>query len=96
METLSLSRTGVTNEGLYILGDFERTSFARNLRTLNLSQCRLVSDKGVKCLSGKTYPVSQLQVSFLNVVQYCRNDQPHKPQFGSYKCEQVLCQVLAR
>lgn len=70
LETLSLSRTGVTNDGLYVLGDFERTSFARNLRTLNLSQCRLISDKGVKCLSGKGYAVSQLQVTFLNIVYY--------------------------
>lgn len=52
LETLSLCRTKVSNIGLCLMGDFEQTSFARTLRTLNLSQCNLVSDKGVRGLAG--------------------------------------------
>ncbi|KAI7867073.1 uncharacterized protein EV154DRAFT_571777 [Mucor mucedo] len=52
LETLSLSRTKITNDGLCMLGDFEQTSFARNLRTLNLAQCTLVTDKGVRGIAG--------------------------------------------
>jgi hypothetical protein len=53
LETLSLSRTRTTNETLCLFGDFEVTGFTKSLRTLNLSQCTHVSDKGVKGLSGK-------------------------------------------
>lgn len=53
LETLSLSRTEISNDGLCMLGDFEQTSYARNLRTLNLAQCTLITDKGVRGLSGK-------------------------------------------
>lgn len=53
LETLSLSHTKITNDGLCMLGDFERTSFTRNLRTLNLAQCTLVTDRGVRGLAGK-------------------------------------------
>ncbi|CAO3657558.1 unnamed protein product [Mucor hiemalis] len=70
LETLSLSRTGVSNEGLIVLGDFEQTSFARNLRTLNLSQCRLVSDKGVKYLSGMAN-LTNLNLDHTNVSKSC-------------------------
>lgn len=70
LETLSLSRTGVTNDGLHVLGDFERTSFARNLRTLNLSQCHLISDKGVKCLSGMIN-LTNLNLDHTNVSKSC-------------------------
>ncbi|KAI9255402.1 hypothetical protein EDC94DRAFT_226919 [Helicostylum pulchrum] len=52
LETLSLCRTEVSNVGLCYLGDFEQTSFARNLRTLNLAQCIHVTDKGVHGLAG--------------------------------------------
>jgi Leucine-rich repeat (LRR) protein len=52
LETLSLCRTKVSNNMVRLLGDFEQTSFARNLRTLNLAQCNLVSDKGVRGLAG--------------------------------------------
>lgn len=53
LETLSLCRTEVSDEGLCCLGDFEQTSFARNLRTLNLAQCIHVTDRGVRGLAGK-------------------------------------------
>ncbi|KAI8145392.1 hypothetical protein BJV82DRAFT_666651 [Fennellomyces sp. T-0311] len=52
LDTLSLSRTQVSNAGLMLLGDFEQTGFTRCLRTLNLAQCSLVSDAGVRGLKG--------------------------------------------
>ncbi|CEP16141.1 hypothetical protein [Parasitella parasitica] len=52
LETLSLCHTEVSNVFLKLLGDFEQTSFTRNLRTLNLAKCVSVTNKGVRHLSG--------------------------------------------
>ncbi|KAG0193298.1 hypothetical protein DFQ28_005741 [Apophysomyces sp. BC1034] len=52
LNTLSLSCTQVGDAGLCLIGDSEQTKFTRNLRTLNLSQCRQVSDKGIRGLTG--------------------------------------------
>ncbi|KAF7731998.1 hypothetical protein EC973_007103 [Apophysomyces ossiformis] len=52
LTTLSLSATRVSDAGLCLIGDSEQTKFTRNLRTLNLSHCRQVSDKGVQGLAG--------------------------------------------
>ncbi|KAI8647372.1 hypothetical protein BD408DRAFT_439203 [Parasitella parasitica] len=52
LDTLSLCRTETSNLFLKLLGDFEQTSFTRNLRTLNLAKCVSVTNKGVRCLSG--------------------------------------------
>lgn len=53
LDTLSLSRTQVGNVGLISVGDGEHTAYTRHLRTLNLAQCALVSDRGVRGLAGK-------------------------------------------
>ncbi|EPB88666.1 hypothetical protein HMPREF1544_04538 [Mucor circinelloides 1006PhL] len=52
LDTLSLCHTKTSNVFLKLLGDFEQTSFTRNLRTLNLAACPLVTNKGVRRLSG--------------------------------------------
>ncbi|KAL9553507.1 hypothetical protein PS6_003887 [Mucor atramentarius] len=55
LDTLSLCHTKASNVFLKLLGDFEQTSFTRNLRTLNLAACPLVTNKGVRRLSDLQY-----------------------------------------
>ncbi|KAG2211805.1 hypothetical protein INT47_004491, partial [Mucor saturninus] len=71
LETLSLSRTKITNDGLCMLGDFEQTSFARNLRTLNLAQCTLVTDKGVRGLAAGMLNLTNLNLDHTGVGKSC-------------------------
>ncbi|GAN01220.1 conserved hypothetical protein [Mucor ambiguus] len=70
LDTLSLCHTKVSNVFLKLLGNFERTSFTRNLRTLNLAKCPLVTNKGVRHLSG-TLNLTNLNLDHTSVSRGC-------------------------
>ncbi|ORY95517.1 hypothetical protein BCR43DRAFT_493116 [Syncephalastrum racemosum] len=70
LDTLSLSRTQVGNVGLINLGDGEHTAYTRHLRTLNLAQCALVSDRGVRGLAG-AINLSHLNLDQTGVSKHC-------------------------
>ncbi|KAL9541508.1 hypothetical protein MBANPS3_009089 [Mucor bainieri] len=70
LDTLSLCHTRVSNVFLKLLGDFERTSFTRNLRTLNLAQCPLITNKGVRHLAG-TLNLTNLNLDHTSVSKGC-------------------------
>ncbi|KAI8359829.1 hypothetical protein BD560DRAFT_405380 [Blakeslea trispora] len=53
LDTLSLSHTAVSNKTSTLIGNSAQTAFTRGLRTLNLSHCTNITDKGVRSLSGK-------------------------------------------
>ncbi|KAK4510806.1 uncharacterized protein ATC70_005240 [Mucor velutinosus] len=70
LDTLSLCHTKVSNAFLKLLGNFEKTSFTRNLRTLNLAKCLLVTNKGVRHLSG-TLNLTNLNLDHTGVSRGC-------------------------
>ena len=55
LNTLSLSHTAVTNKTLALIGNSAQTGFTRDLKTLNLSHCTAITDRGVRSLNGKTW-----------------------------------------
>ncbi|KAL0091267.1 hypothetical protein F4703DRAFT_1940479 [Phycomyces blakesleeanus] len=70
LRTLSLSRTNVTDEALKNMGDFERTHYARTIRTLNLSKCQEVTDEGVQGLTGMIH-LTHLNLDHTGVSKQC-------------------------
>ncbi|OAD08068.1 hypothetical protein MUCCIDRAFT_158304 [Mucor lusitanicus CBS 277.49] len=71
LDTLSLCHTKVSNVFLRLLGDFEQTSFTRNLRTLNLAKCPLVTNKGIRYLSAGTLNLTNLNLDHTSVSRGC-------------------------
>ncbi|KAI8077945.1 uncharacterized protein B0P05DRAFT_118461 [Gilbertella persicaria] len=70
LDTLSLCHTGVSNATLKLFGDYEKTAFTRCLRSLNLAQCILITDKGIRHLRGMVN-LTNLNLDHTSVTKSC-------------------------
>ncbi|KAI8364978.1 hypothetical protein EDC96DRAFT_575380 [Choanephora cucurbitarum] len=61
LNTLSLSHTAVTSNTLILISNYAKTGFTRCLKTLNLSQCPGITDKGVCSLN------AMINLTYLNL-----------------------------
>ncbi|OBZ84307.1 F-box/LRR-repeat protein 16 [Choanephora cucurbitarum] len=61
LNTLSLSHTAVTSNTLILISNYAKTGFTRCLKTLNLSQCPGITDRGVRSLN------AMINLTYLNL-----------------------------